>query len=112
MPLLPNILEHAIFFTLNQGPAPLLDLFGAIGFRVVVPGIRLGVFEARDKSRHSRESLAADLHLSPEGTRLLLESLEALGYLKRNGNQYSNAAMTTKWLVSSSPTNFAPFCLY
>src|SRR5262249_29211397 len=112
MPIVPNILEHTIFFTLNQGPAPILDLFSAIGFRVVVAAIKLGVFDALDKSGHTVKSLAAELGTHPEGTRLLLDSLEALGYVRRQGDQYTNTAMTRKWLVSSSQTNFAPFCMF
>src|SRR5258708_2379270 len=112
MPLIPNLLEQTIFFTLNQGPAPLLDILGAIGFRVAVAGIKLGVFEALDESAISREALATKLAVDAEGARLLLDALESLGYIKKPGDHYSNTAMTQKWLVSSSPTNFAPFCLF
>lgn len=112
MPLVPNLLERTIFLTLNQGPAPLLDMFGAIGFRVAVAGIRLGVFEALDGSPCTQQDLAKKLGTDPEGTRLLIEALEALGYLTKQGERYSNTPMTRKWLVNSSPTNFAPFLLY
>ena len=112
MPLVPNLLERTIFLTLNQGPAPLLDMFGAIGFRVAVAGIRLGVFEALDGSSCTRQELAKKLGTDPEGTRLLIEALAALGYVAKQGEIYSNTPMTRKWLVNSSETNFAPFLLY
>jgi predicted O-methyltransferase YrrM len=112
MPLLPNFLERTIFFTLNQGPAPLLDMFGAIGFRVMATAIKMGVFEALQDGAQTREELAKKLCADSEGMRLMLDTLESLGYVRKQGESYANTPMTAKWLVASSPTNFAPFCLY
>ena len=112
MPLRPNLLEQTVFFTLNQGPAPLIDMFSAIGFRVVATAIKMGVFEALGSSPLTGDTLTKKLATNAEGMRLMLDVLESLGYVRRQGELYSNTSMTQKWLLSSSSTNFAPFCLY
>ena len=38
--------EQTIFSNLNLGPAPILDIWSAAGFRIVLAALRLGVFEA------------------------------------------------------------------
>jgi precorrin-6B methylase 2 len=112
MPLVLNILERALFIQFNQGPGPLLDMFGGIAFRAVVAGIRMGVFEALDPGPLTVEELARRIDADERGTVMLLKALEALRYVRQSKGLYRNTAMTRKWLVSSSPTNFAPFCLF
>ena len=44
MPIQRNVLERTIFFSLNQAPAPIIDLWSAITFRAVLAADRLGNF--------------------------------------------------------------------
>ena len=44
---------------------------------------------------------------SQRGTQLLLNALEALGYVKQRNGRYTNTPMTVKWMVRSSPTYIA-----
>jgi ubiquinone/menaquinone biosynthesis C-methylase UbiE len=109
MPIQPNLLERTAFYSLNLGPAPLLDIWGALGFQTVATAIRLGIFEALKDGPRTPISLAKSLELNPHGVKLLLETLETLGYTKLQGEAFANSPMTAKWLTSDSEANFAPY---
>lgn len=40
---------------------------------------------------------------SERGIQLLLDALQAIGYVQQQGDRYSNTPMTAKWMVRSSP---------
>lgn len=103
MPIKTNTLEHLALFTLNKVPAPLIDVFGALGFRIVQAALRLRVFEALESKPLTLEELSQQINASPRGTQILLNNLEALGYIKQHNAYYSNTKMTTKWMLESSP---------
>ncbi len=109
MPLIPNFIERLLIFRLNQGPGPLLDMWSAVGFRIVLAAIRLGVFEALSGGPLSAGELARRVDADPHGSATMLEALEPLGYVRRQGERYANTPMTTKWLLKDSHANFAPF---
>jgi predicted O-methyltransferase YrrM len=108
MPIIPNALERLVFVTLNQAPGPMLDLFAAVAFRSVVAAIKLGVFDRLHRSQLSTAELAQQLGTDERGTRMLLQFLEALGYVQETGDRYTNTPMANKWLVQTSPTSMAP----
>lgn len=101
MPLQPNLLERTLFLTLNLGPAPVLDIWAAVGFRMTLAAVRLGVFEALAGGPLEAEALAARLNTEPRATGALLEVLASLGYVRRQGEPpaWANTPMTAKWLV-------------
>jgi hypothetical protein len=107
MPISTNTLEHLALFTLNKVPAPLLDVFSALGFRIVQAAIRLHVFEVLESKPLTLEELAQQINASPRGTEILLNNLEALGYIQQQKMHYSNTSMTTKWMLNSSPRSIA-----
>lgn len=109
MPIQPNFLERTAFYSLNLGPAPLLDIWGALGFQTVATAVRLGIFEALKDGPRTPISLAKNLELNPHGVKLLLETLETLGYTKLQGEAFANSPMTVKWLTSDSEANFSPY---
>jgi hypothetical protein len=45
MPVNPNFLERLVLLRLNKGPAPMLDLFGAAGFKSVTLALDMDLFE-------------------------------------------------------------------
>lgn len=108
MPLIPNFLERTLFFSLNQAPGPMLDIWSAVAFRAVLAGVRLGVFEALDGGALTAEMLASQLNLNEKGVHIVLETLRSLGYVEKQGESYSNSAMTSKWLVSGSGMDLSP----
>jgi Dimerisation domain len=99
MPLPTTWLEQAVFFNLNLGPGPILDIWSAAGFRIVLAAVRLEVFEALDGAPLAAGPLAQRLHTDPRGTALLLNALEGLGYVRHAAGRaggYANTAMTSK----------------
>lgn len=107
MPIVPNFLERLLFFNLNQGPAPLLDLFGAVSFRIVLAALKLNVFEALHAGPLTAAEVAQHIQADPQGTAVLLDTLEPLGYVTRQGERYANSPMSEKWLVRQSPHSIA-----
>lgn len=109
MPIPLNFLERSLFLTLNQGPAPILDLWSALAFRAVMAAQRLGVFEALAAGPATAAELAPRLGADPRGLTVLLEALAPLGYLERRDGGYTNSAMTNRWLTAAGDANFAPY---
>ena len=102
MPLTPNLLERTLFQTLNLGPAPVLDIWAAVGFRAVLAAVRLGVFAALARGPQTAAALAGALGTAPRATGALLAVLESLGYVRAAGagSVYANTPMTAKWLTA------------
>ena len=109
MPIQLNTLERTIFFSLNQAPAPIIDLWSAIAFRTVMTADRLGVFAALAKSPATANELAARLPADARALGVLLAALEPLGYLECREGRYANASMTTRWLTDVGKANWAPY---
>ncbi len=109
MPIQPNLLERTAFYTLNIGPAPLLDIWGAMSFQTVATAVKMGIFEALKDGPKTPIALAKQLELNAHGCKLLLQTLETLGYTQIQGEAFANAPMTAKWLTSDSEANFAPY---
>ena len=103
MPLMPNMLERVIFFKMNKGPGPMLDLIGALGYKAVSVALKLGVFEALSDGPLTVDRLADRLEASARGLAVLLAALEGLGYVTGRDGRYANTPMTTRWMVSASP---------
>ncbi len=103
MPVVPNLLERLALLRLHLAPAPMLDLLGAQGFRVLVAANALGVFEVLAEGPASAETVAGRIGADGRGTQLLLESLVALLYLKRRGQAYQSTRMARRWLPIVRP---------
>jgi SAM-dependent methyltransferase len=76
----------------------MLDFLGALAFRTVASAWRLGVFEALSAGPLTATELARRIRADERGTTVLLEALEALGYVKSGQGQYAATAMAAKWL--------------
>ncbi len=98
MPIVPNALERFTLLRLNLAPALMLDLLGAQAFRVACAAHRLGVFRELERGPAAAATLARRIDADQRGTTLLLDALECLGYVRRQGDEFANSAMTTKWL--------------
>lgn len=83
----------------------MLDFLGAQAFRAVCAAVRLGVFETLSGGPSSAAATARRIGADELGTTLLLEALEALGYVKKKNERYVNTPMTVKWLLHDSPTS-------
>lgn len=101
MPIQPNFLERTAFFTLNQAPAFMLDLAGALAYQAVSTAARLGIFDALAKQPMPAAELARLLQAQPRGVETLLRALAATGYVEDRDGYYANSPMTRKWLVEN-----------
>lgn len=101
MPIQPNLLERTAFYTLNQAPAVMLDLAGAISYQAVSTAVRLGLFDALAERPMTADDLARALEAQPRGVEALLRALSATGYVEAREGYYANSAMTRKWLIEN-----------
>ena len=107
MPIVPNFIERLILLRLNQGPGLMLDFLGAQAFRAVCVAVKLGVFETLSGGPLTVTETSRQIKADELGTTLLLEALEALGYVRKKDGHYVNTPMTAKWLLRNSPTSLA-----
>ncbi|MDX1745144.1 MAG: methyltransferase [Halobacteriales archaeon] len=112
MPTRPNLIDRVLLFSLNKGPAPILDLFGAASVEAVAIARKLGVFEALGDRDLSITEIATSLGTTEDGIRALLRFLEAQGYVTQNGGRYRNTRMTTTWLTTGSEMTIAPWLTF
>lgn len=99
-------MEHLILLRLNQGPGPMLDVLGALACRAVSVALELGVFGALSGGPLTAAEIARQIEADERGATLLLEALEALGYVDKQDDRYANTAMTVKWMLRGSPASF------
>lgn len=112
MPFAPNYIERFAFLTLNQGPAPMLDMWGGPAFHIVRTALRLKIFESLQTQAQTAAQLSAQLKTDERGLKILLNALTSMDYLKQHGETYQNTALTKKWLLPSGELNIAPFFMY
>lgn len=90
------------------GDPPEVLVRGFAFFQALVSACQLGLFEYLSASPHrTKEEIATRLKLPSHSVNVLLLTCTSLGLLKVNPNKntYSNAWMTNKKFVSSSPGN-------
>jgi hypothetical protein len=107
MPIRTNLLEELVFFTTNQGPAPILDIWSALALPIVHAAIELGLFDALHAAPATAQEAATRLQIDSRGAEMLLPALEGLGYLRQRAGRYRLAPMTAKWLREGGSINFA-----
>lgn len=112
MPVNPNFLERLLLLRLNKGPTPILDLFGAASFEAVNLALEMGVFEELMDEDLSIGELVNRLNANKNGVQMLLNFLDAQGYVATDGDRYWNTRMTAKWLTTASETNMAPWLTF
>jgi len=107
MPIVPSFFERAILLKLNIGPGPMMDLVGGLAFRTLLVAIKLGIMEAIGEDSLPSNEVARLISADARATGLLLEALEALGYVEKKHGQYRNTDMTLKWILGLSPNGIA-----
>lgn len=109
MPVAPNFVERLAFLRFNKGPAPVLDLFGAAGFRTVTAAIDRGIFSVLADGPLAPAAVADRIDADTEGTRTVLALLAALGYLHERDGAFENTRMTRRWLTDEEGRNVGPW---
>ncbi|MGW0484434.1 methyltransferase [Nonomuraea sp. NPDC003214] len=103
MPLFYNPLEAAAH-RLSLVP-PMFDYFAALGVHAIIAAARLGLFDALRDGPLTGDELAAARGLDGRAARVLLDSLAALGYLRRRRGRYALTRASRRWLVTGSATS-------
>lgn len=114
MGAIPTTALEWIAGRLNLVPLPAADaLFGMLHSRVVMAGVRLGIFAALESGAYSAADLAERLHLDLTGTRLLCDALVAARYLtRRRTGEYAPGRVARRYLLPSSPHYLGDFVEY
>ncbi|MGD8751088.1 MAG: methyltransferase [Anaerolineales bacterium] len=107
MPIALNFIERTLMLRLNQAPAPTLDMYGAVANRAVSTALKFGIFEVLRDGGLTRAQVADKLDANERGIGLLLDALEALGYLEMQDGRYANSVMTKKWMLADAPQSIA-----
>jgi SAM-dependent methyltransferase len=102
-----NPLE-AVVARLNVAPRPLLETQMAYTLaRVVMAGVKLGIFDALADGDATAEEVARRCGTDPHATEKLLFALAGAKYLKAAGSSYGLTPLSRKWLLSDSEHSLA-----
>lgn len=108
MPLNSNLLER-MALRANVFPSAYLDILCAWGYRAVSLAVKLGVFDELNGAPLTAKALANKIGTNERATKILLETLEAFGYVRRVNDEFANAPMTTKWMLKGPKGSFSSF---
>lgn len=104
-----GLLEHLALWG-NLGPLPVAEaMFGMATSRVLMAGVRLGLFEELVAGPKSAEGIAGRRGLDVQGTQHLLDCLTALGHVERSEQTYRLNRRARRWLDPASPTYIGAF---
>jgi SAM-dependent methyltransferase len=104
-----GLLEHLALWT-NLAPFPIVEsMYGMMVCRVIMAGVRLGIYESLCQAPFTSEALATQLSLDAAGTDLLLKSLCSVGHLRTSNGSFSITRRAQKWLDPKSPTYIGAF---
>ncbi len=108
--VIPETFLERVALWLRLVPVPVLDLlFGSLKARIIMAGVKLGVFEAlRDQSRSARE-LAEALSLDDAALELLLRALTHARYLERRKDRYGLSSLARRAMVAGAPTELTSY---
>lgn len=108
--VIPTSLAERLALASGAVPVPLIDLsFGVLKARIIMAGVRLGVFDALAQEPHTAESLAATLRLDAACLELLLRCLVFSGYLEVDRHQYSLSPLARNTMVQGAPREMTGF---
>lgn len=94
-------------------PHPLADTATNVGLgKALLVAVKLGITDQLTTSFQSSSSIAEQCKISEKGCVLILDCLEALGYVTKSDNQYCFNKRGKKFLDPNSPNSFKYFILF
>ena len=106
-------MKERVHARLNKQPVPILDAFASVLLgRALMACNSFGVFDALHDSPCSASELAVKTGVSPRGADILLQTIEAGGYVVKEGDRFRNTRIAERWLVRGSPQYVGNLVLY
>ncbi|MER7395312.1 class I SAM-dependent methyltransferase [Streptomyces sp. NPDC000151] len=103
-------LRERVALRTRLAPVPAFESLAGMALSgALIAGVRLGLFEELARRPATAEELASRLSLRADSTRLLLDGIQALGYLRRRRGRYVPTGRARRWLLSASPRSVAHF---
>lgn len=111
--VIPTSLAERLALAVGAVPVPLIDLsFGVLKARMIMAGVRLGVFNTLARDSHTAETLAAAIGADPSCLELLLRCLVYAGYLELDGQRFSLSRLARNTLVEGARRDMSGFALW
>lgn len=108
--VIPTSLAERLALFAGAVPLPLIDLsFGVLKARMIMAGVRLGVFEALAPEPQTHERLAAALNLDAACLDLLLRCLVFAGYLELRGEHYALSPLARNTMIAGAKRDLTGF---
>lgn len=107
-----NLIER-ILLNKNVIPHPVVDATVHVGLtKALATSVKVGLTDRLQKQFQSPQTLAKACDVDTKGATLLLNCLEALGYVTVSGAGYAYNKRGMKFLHPDSPANFKHFILF
>ncbi|MCU0353034.1 MAG: acetylserotonin O-methyltransferase [Cytophagales bacterium] len=107
-----NFIEK-ILLNRNIIPHPLMDVAANVGLaKALGVAVKLKITEQLDGTEKTAAQIAQACAVSEKGTEIILDCLEAMGYVDKNGNGYRFNKRGAKFLDRHSPDSFCYFILF
>jgi hypothetical protein len=108
--VIPTSFAERLALLMGAVPLPLIDLsFGLLKARMIMAGVRLGVFQALAEGPQVHERLAATLKLDADCLDLLLRCLVHSGYLELRGEHYALSALARDTMIAGAKRELTGF---
>lgn len=102
-----------LLLSLDVIPHPFADASSSVGLGFALgSAVKLGITDQLTNEFKEVKQIAQGAKVSEVGAELILDCLDALGYVKKQGTRYAFTKRGTKTLSDSSPENFRHFILF
>ncbi len=107
-----NIIER-ILLNLNIIPHPLMDTAVNVGLaKALGVAVKIKITDQLSTQEKSVTNIAKACNISEKGTEIILDCLEAMGYVDKNSGGYKFNKRGSKFLDRNSPDSFCYFILF
>jgi acetylserotonin O-methyltransferase len=80
--------------------------------KAMFAGVKLGVFDALESGSQNAETMSSQLNCNPDAMERLLCALAGVGLLAKVGDQFSNTAVASTYLTTTSPRRMTGYINY
>ena len=108
--VIPTSFAERLALLTGAVPLPLIDItFGVLKARMIMAGVRLGVFQALAQGPQTHEQLAATLKLDAPCLDLLLRCLVFAGYAELRGENYALSTLARTTMIAGATRELTGF---